>query len=119
MMPGIIRLIFIVSFKPIVKRRDANPGTIWNSTTSNFFNSFTYGDFRVDRLHGYHNIVFFKRIEVLVEESINEDDISRVNGGFHGCSIGVAESDYVSFCEEVGGDDWDDAEVVHYIFEHC
>jgi len=119
MMPRVIRLVFVVSLQPEVKRRHFYSWTRFNCTALYFLDPFTYGDFRVDWLHRYDNIVFFERIEVLVEKSINEDDISRMDGGLHGGPIGIAEGDEVSFCQEVGGDHRDNSQVVQHIFEHC
>jgi hypothetical protein len=76
MMPRIIGLIFIVSFQPVVKRGHLDSWTIFDRTSTNLLNSLADGDFWVDWLHGNDNVVFFERIEVLIEKSIDEDDIS-------------------------------------------
>ena len=92
-----------------MKKRHRNTWTICDCSSTNLLYSLTNSDLRVDRLHSDYYIIFLEGTEVFVEESINEDDISWVNGWLHGGSVCIAESDYVSLGEEVGGDDGNDA----------
>lgn len=83
MMPGVIGPVFVVSLEPIMLLGDLNAGTIWNSARPNFNYSLTYADFRVDWLHCYNDVILFEWIEEPEGESIDDDDVTRFDGGLH------------------------------------
>ena len=66
-----------------MKRGHFDSRAIFDGTSTNLLNSLADGDLGVDWLYSDNDVVFFERIEVFVEKSINENDISRVNCRLH------------------------------------
>ena len=88
---------------------------IWYYTTSYLSDSFADADFWVDRLYCDYNILFFESAHVPKPKPINDNNITTVNGGFHGYSIGIADCEYMFFNNIISGYNGYNSEIIEYV----
>ena len=105
MVPGIIRIALIVPFQPIVSFRYLDSRTVRHSSSLHFDDSFADTSFWTDRLNSYDNITLLRFSQKPIAELINQDDILRKDGRFHGDSFGVADRKEILIDGIVGRND--------------